>query len=72
MFLWSTKVFVWKSCINVLQRDISRASVAIQYYSCEVPTVKVEKLKTYKLQYYYNIRGEETSALKKTIRYDLF
>ena len=30
-----------------MQRDISRASVAIRYYSREVPTV--EKLKTYKL-----------------------
>ena len=31
------------------QRDISRASVAIHYYSCELPSVEVEKLKTYKL-----------------------
>lgn len=64
MFLWSTRVFVWKGNIDFMQRDISRASVAIGYYTCEVPTV--EKLKTYKL-YCYNIRGEETSALKKKL-----
>ena len=49
MFLWSNKVFVWKGCIDLMQRDISRASVAIHYFSCEVPSVEVEKLKTYKL-----------------------
>ena len=49
MFLWSTKVFVGKGCIDFMQRDISRASVAIHYYSREVTTVEVEKLKTYKL-----------------------
>ena len=47
MFLWSARVFVWKGNIDFMQRDIPRASVAIGYYTCEVPTV--EKLKTYKL-----------------------
>ena len=34
---------------RLMQRDISQASVAIHYFSCEVPSVEVEKLKTYKL-----------------------